>query len=416
MSSSDSRPLLVVVGQGMQVYREYLLRGVAQSCRVWLFSEREPTWEAPYLTGHVAVDTADADALIVQARRLAPKGVLTWDDARVVQTARLAEALGLPGAAPDAALRCRDKHLTRTTLAAAGVPQAASVLVTSLAEAREAALRVGYPLVLKPRALNASMGVVKVEAPEHLPSRFRLARGATVPGVRFTEVEPGSVLVEEYLDGPEISVDAAWQHGAMDLAFVARKQTGYPPYFEETGHLVDGNDPLLADPALHEVVAAAHEAIGFDVGWTHSELRLTEGGPKIVEINARIGGDRIPDVARLALGVEAAPIAAAIACGESPAVTPAHRRVAAVRFLYPETDGIARAVHVDRERLPTTVECVDVVAMPGQELRLPPAGHVSGRYALVTAVAESPARCLADLETAAGAVHLELLTPRSARR
>ncbi|MFL6137346.1 MAG: ATP-grasp domain-containing protein [Frankiaceae bacterium] len=410
------RPLLLVVGKGSRVYREYLLRAVAGDWRVWLLCDSPPEWEARYLAGHVVVDTADAGAMIGPARALRPDGVVTWDDTRVVQAATVAEALGLPGSPPEAALACRDKHLTRTALAAAGVPQAASVLVGSLAEAREAAEAIGYPVVVKPRALNASAGVVLVESADQLAGRFRLARGAAMPGVRITEVAPGGVLVEEYLDGPEISVDAAWQAGRMTVTLVARKWTGFPPCFEEVGHLVDGADPLLTDPAVAAVVAAAHEAVGFHTGWTHTELRLTPAGPRVVEINARIGGDRIPDVGRLALGVDAGRVAATIACGGSPSLRPTHQRVAAVRFLYPAEDGIVREVRVDRDRLPAGVDSVDVIAVPGQELRLPPAGHVTSRYALVTAVADSQERCRAALDAAESAVHLETLRPRPARQ
>ena len=402
-----SRPRLVLVGAGTRTYREYLLRAAAAGYDLWLFSDRELGWEAPHLAGHTRLDTADVEAMTVPAKALNPAGVLTWDDTRVVHAAALAEALGLPTSPPDAVLRCRDKHLTRTALRHAGVPQARSTLVTSLAEARAAATEIGYPLVLKPRALNASMGVVRVDAPEQLASRFRIARGASLPGV----TEPGGVLVEEYLDGPEISVDAGWYGGGMSLAFVARKQLGFAPYFEEVGHVVDGNDPLLDDPELRGVLVAAHEAVGFHTGWTHTEVRLTSTGPRIVEINARVGGDRIPEVGRLAVGIDAASAAAAIACGREPPMQPSLRRVAAVRFRYPDRDVIARAVHVDRARMPATVHSAEAVAMPGQELRLPPAGHVSGRYALLTAAADTLQQCVAGLDAAAAAVRLEVLRP-----
>src|SRR6185503_8923747 len=173
------------------------------------------------------LDTADVDALVEATRAVQPDGVLTWDEPRVVQAARLAGILGLPGCTPEAALNCRDKHATRTALAAAGVAQAASALVTTLAEARAAADRIGYPLVLKARALGASIGVVRVDGPDRLAESFRIAFGAAAPTV--TELPPGDVLVEEYLDGPEVSVDAAWSDGTMGLAYLARKQIGYPP-------------------------------------------------------------------------------------------------------------------------------------------------------------------------------------------
>ncbi|UXY33419.1 ATP-grasp domain-containing protein [Streptomyces albidocamelliae] len=398
---------LLLIGAGSQAYRAYLLRSVAEEYDIHLLADREPTWETPYLSGHTVLDTTDVAAMREAARALPCEGVLTWDDTRVVQTARLAAGLGLPGTPPEAALRCRDKRATREALDRAGVPQAQSILVTSLPQARAAAARVGYPLVLKPRALNASTGVVKVESADALARSFRLARAATAPGAQ--EVAPGDVLVEEYLDGPEVSVDAAWHEGRMTPAFVARKECGFAPYFEETGHLIDGGDALLSDPRLLEVVQAAHTAVGFTTGWTHTELRLTARGPRIVEINARIGGDRIPDIGRLALGVDAARTAAQVACGRLPELTARDRRVAAVRFLYPETDCIARDVRIEPGALPGSVDSAEAIALPGQEIRLPPNGHVSGRYALITVAGESAEQCRADLDKASQAVALEVL-------
>ena len=405
----NERPRLLLVTTGSWIYRAYLLASLAQDHDVWLFSDRDLDWAGPHIVGHTRLDTSDVDAMIEPARAVAPDGVMTWDEPRVVHTARLAAALGLPGCTPESALRCRDKHATRTALAAAGVPQATSILVTTLAQAREAAEQTGYPLVLKARALGASIGVVMVERPDQLAARFRIARGADVPTV--TELPPGDVLVEEYLQGPEISVDAGFADGVMSIGFLARKQIGYPPYFEEIGHLVDGADPLLVDDQLRKVLVAAHEAVGYHTGWSHTELRLTPDGPKVVEINARIGGDRIPHLAELATGVRTASAAAAIACGRAPDVRPVRSRVAGIRFCYPDRDVVAREVRIDWERMPATVAFAEPIAEPGQQLLLPPAGHVSSRYAYVTVVADTVEQCTADLSAAADAISLDVLKP-----
>ena len=79
-------------------------------------------------------------------------------------------------------LRCRDKHLTRTALAQAGVPQPESVMVSSVVEALSVAAEIGYPVVLKPRAMAASLGVVRVEDAEQLAAYYSFARDTTVPG------------------------------------------------------------------------------------------------------------------------------------------------------------------------------------------------------------------------------------------
>lgn len=397
-------PLIILVSSGYHLYREYLLDQVAKAARVWLFLSAEPTWEHRYIVGSTVVDTLDPKAMIAAARDIpgVVSGVLCWDEVRMVQTAELQEALGLPGATPEAVTRCRDKHQTRAALAAAGVAQPASVLVSDAAEAARAAERIGYPVICKPRALGASIGVNGVDSPGGIAAGYAEARGAFEDGVPHYDE---GVLVEEYVSGEEISIDCAVADGTVTPLFLARKISGYPPYFEETGHSVDAADPLLTDPALLDLLDGAHRAVGYDRGVTHTEVRLTSSGPKIIEINSRLGGDLIPRVAFVASGIDAGAAAVRVAVGGRPAKAPGGR-VAAVYFLYPEQDCTVGEVTVDRDELPAEVCELGLLAAPGQELLLPPAGHVTSRYAFVIVAADDLQGCQAAGERAAAAVRL----------
>ncbi len=406
----DTRPLIILVSSGYHLYREYLLSSVARAARVWLFLGAEPTWERRYLAGHTVVDTLDADAMIAAAREVQRRhridGVLCWDEIRTVPTARLAAAMGVPGGQPDAVGRCRDKHLTRTALDAAGVPQAASALVSDLAGARAAAERAGYPVVLKPRALGASIGVVTVAGPAGLAHGFAIARAGFEDGVPYYDA---GILVEEFMAGEEISVDSAIVDGHLEPLFCARKVKGFGVHCEEIGHTVDADDPLLADPALLAVLRGAHAAVGYRNGITHTEVMLTAAGPKIVEINARLGGDLIPYVARVATGIDPGLAAVQVATGVRPDPAPARHRVAAVRFLYPDSDATVAMLELDRAALPAAVETAGVLACPGQRLELPPLGHVTSRYAFVVAHGASAAGCWATTGAAAAAFTLRVV-------
>ena len=404
---TGTRPLIILVTSGYHLYREYLLKLVAGAARVWLFTDAEPGWEHPYIAGHTVVDTLDPAAMIEAAAELTAKapvhGVLCWDEVRMVQSATVAQALGLPGGDPQALGRFRAKHQTRTALAAAGVPQASSSLVTSVTEARAAAGRIGYPVIVKPRALGASFGVSGVDGPDQMAAAYRHAREATEDGVPYyTEW----VLVEEYMAGPEISVDAACVDGELMPLFVARKISGFPPHFEEIGHTVDAADPLLTDAGLLGVLSAAHRAVGFRNGITHTELRLTISGPKVVEINCRLGGDLIPYVGYTASGIDPGRVAAQVACGIRPDVAPTRKQVAAVQFFYPDRDVTVAEVTADLSGLPATVDTVGVLTFPGQRLELPPAGHVTCRYAYAVAAAATLGECAAAIDAARKAVSL----------
>jgi biotin carboxylase len=408
-SGDADRPLLLVIGTGFHDYREYLLKSIASRYRVHLLLGAEPTWELAYLSGSTVLDmtsTVDAMNMVDAAREVAARnrvaGVLSWDEARILQSAKVAAALGLPGGDPDMVMRCRDKHQTRTALAAAGVPQPQSVMVSSVDDALAAAASIGYPVVLKPRAMAASLGVVRVDTPEELAERFTFARDTHIPGAWHYDV----VLVEEYATGPEISVDAAVHRGTVYPMFVARKEVGYPPYFEEVGHVVDAADPLLADPALLRVVQETHTALGFTDGMTHTEMKLTPTGPKIIEVNARLGGDLIPYLGLRASGMDPGLAAAAVSCGQPPALAPDRRLVGAVRFLYPDKETTIGSIEVDHDALSPAVDRVIVLVQPGEVVSPPPEGTLFGRVAAVTAVAQSRQECLDALAAAGSAVRL----------
>jgi biotin carboxylase len=270
-----------------------------------------------------------------------------------------------------------------------------------VAEALAAAGRIGYPVVLKPRAMAASLGVVRVDTPAELAERFTFARDTMIPGAWHYD----QVLVEEFLTGPEISVDSAVHEGTVYPMCVAHKEIGYPPYFEEVGHLVDAADPLLDDESLLRILQEAHTALGFGTGATHTEVKLTAAGPKIIEVNGRLGGDLIAYLAQEAAGVQTAVVAAEVACGLKPSVVPDRRMVAAVRFFYPEReDTRIGEVRIDHARLPSTVDRCEVIAAPGEVKSPPPKGTRWGRIALATAVARTVGECRAALDAAAGAI------------
>jgi len=409
-------PLLLLIGTGKQDFREYLLASVASRYRVHLLCGAEPGWPKSYLAGWTVLDmddTVDATQMCAAARELAAHeavaGVLSWDEARILQSATVAAELGLPGGDPDMVMRCRDKHLTRQALDACGVPQPRSALVADLSQAAAAADQLGYPVVLKPRAMGGSLGVVRADRPADLAATFEFARDCEVPGSwRYDE----GVLVEQYVPGPEISVDAAVYHGELMPMFVARKRIGYPPYFEEVGHVVDAADPLLTDPGLASVMRAAHAALGFTDGMTHAEYKLTPDGPKVIEVNARLGGDLIPYLGLRASGLDPGLAAAAVACGRRPELTADRSAAAGVQFFYAEQDDtVIEGIWFSPAALPPETDRAVTLAGPGDVMSPPPKGTMSGRLAFVTVLAATAQACEAALDAAHAALIVQPATP-----
>ncbi|MEU8415599.1 ATP-grasp domain-containing protein [Amycolatopsis japonica] len=409
--SSEERPRLLLIATGWQVFREYLLRSIGTRFRVHLFHTAEPTWEREYITGWTVLpSTIDGPAMAREAIRLNAAepfdGVLCWDEGRIHATAHVAEALGLRCGDPAMIWRLRDKAQTRAALAEAGVPQPRSVKVSTLAQALAAAEEVGYPAILKPRGLGASLGVVRVEDPERLREMFAFTRDTKAPDpVVYASDHP--VLVEQCVTGEEVSVDSVVADGKVTPLFLARKVVGFPPYAEEVGHYVDADDPLLTDSAFTSILQATHTALGFRDGWTHSEYMLTGTGPKLIEVNGRLGGDLIPYLGELATGIDPGVLAAAAACGHELDVRPTRRRVAGIRFCYVDRDDTTIAgIRFDPATLPSNVDQAVTIAQPGAVMSPPPKGTVWGRVAYVTAVADSIAECARTLDAAQASLRI----------
>ncbi|MET8577307.1 ATP-grasp domain-containing protein [Streptomyces sp. NPDC005012] len=367
------RPVVLLVaptGAESEGYRGYCLRSVAAAYDVVLITQEEPSWEVPYIRDCVVVpDPTDQSQLDQAGQALAERwnlaGVLTWTEWYLVPVARLAHRLGLSANPVEAVLACRDKAAARQLFDRHQVPSAISCSVRSLGEAQAAAEQIGFPVVVKPAAHAASVGVVRADDAEQLTTAYRQAAAAAAQGKESTDV-----LVEEYLDGPEISVECVTRHGSTTVVAVTRKTVGMAPHFEELAHCVDAADELRETVA--PVARAAITALGVTDGVSHIEMRLVDGRPRLIEVNGRLGGDMIGHLVRLATGIDLTRAAADIACGRTPALTPTRSSAAAVKLLYPTTSGT-----VTRLRFHGTQPWLDTVYFqrrPGDEVLLPADG------------------------------------------
>ncbi|MFE4058913.1 ATP-grasp domain-containing protein [Streptomyces sp. NPDC059096] len=354
-----------------EAYRASCLQSVAAAYDVLLITSEEPSWEVPYIRDCIVVaDPSDLAALSAAGRTLAERydiaGVFTWTEWYLVPVARLARQLGLPTTAPEVMQACRNKATARSLFARHGVPSAASTSVDSLREATTAAEQIGYPVVLKPAGRAASVGVSRADTPEQLLAAYAFADRAARQGQ-----ESAGILVEEYLDGPEVSVECVTYRGETTVVAVTRKSISAPPYFEQLAHTVDADDPLLATVA--PTARAAIHALGITDSVSHIEMRLVDGRPRLIEVNGRIAGDMISHLVHLATGIDLARTAADIACDREPDLAPTRSSAAAIRLLYPETSGTLTHLDFDGPR-PPWLERIDFHRHPGDRLVLPADG------------------------------------------
>ncbi|SEM10980.1 ATP-grasp domain-containing protein [Streptacidiphilus jiangxiensis] len=392
-------PHLLIVNSGRQEYREYSFESLSRRFRLSAVLPAGPTWQDAYLDRAVVTDTSDPAALGEALAQLGADGpgvgVLTWDETVLEVTAQAAEKLGLPHMSAAAAAHCRDKYRTRSLMAEAGLPSVRYRLVTSEDEALAAAEELGLPVVVKPRALAGSMGVVLAEDEQQVRDAYTLAAA-----VGYADLPTGhGVLVEEFLDGPEVAIDSAVLGSRVRSAYVAKKELAFAPYFEEVGHLVSGftDEPWQQEARL--LVRDAHRALGVEHGVTHAEVRMTAAGPRLVELNGRLGGGLIPWAGQLATGIDLVGAAGDLAVGKDVLLTPDRHRTAGIRFLYPPFDCTVREIDLAGcLEVPGVVRAL-TLAGPGTALRLPPKEAIP-RLAVLVTVADDEDTCRRVLDEA----------------
>jgi len=407
---TESNGALLVIGSGLKLYREYLVTAIHRRARaagldLVLLNNLKPTWQHAYFDEIIHTNVFDPEEMLANAREVANRrqvvGLMCWDEPVVLAAGELAAELGVPGLSVAGVNGCRDKNRTRAVLTAEGLVQPGYALTSTVDEARAAAARIGYPVVLKPRSMGASIGVVFAADESELDAAFGVAMGAAeVDQSRYR----AGAIVEGYAVGPEISIDAAVHKGEYLPMFVARKQTSDQPYFEEVGHIVDANDPLLRDTELMDVLARAHRALGVEDGITHTEVRLTDRGPLIIEVNGRLGGDLIPLLGRTATGIDPGEVLFDVTVGQRPDIAFTRHQVAGIRFGYPERDCLVHSVTVptDSPGLVTAAPMID----PETTLRLPPGGYLA-RHSFVVCEADDRETCAQRLDTAAALVRID---------
>ncbi|MFM9372977.1 ATP-grasp domain-containing protein [Streptomyces sp. Da 82-17] len=296
----------------------------------------------------LTAETNDIETLLPFVERaheaLRFDGVITSCDYYLPTAARIADLLGLPGPTAEAVETACRKDATRRVLAEAGVPGPRFAVCDSLAAAAQAARDIGYPLVLKPVDLCAGMFVRRVDDESELTAAFRALADFPV-NARGQRRDP-VVLLEELLDGPEVSVETVSYAGSAQVVGVTDKSVGGAPAFIETGHMFPAALPAADTEAAVDTAVRAVKALGLDEVVTHTEIKLTADGPRVVEVNPRPAGNRITELVRHVTGIDLAAAAVDVALGRQPDLS---RRAtglasAAIGFLVPDTGGTLTAV------------------------------------------------------------------------
>jgi len=285
---------------------------------------------------------------IAEAEKIDAVSSLCTDFA-VRTAAHVAEQLGLPGPAFSAACDATDKRRMRRRFLSAGAPSIPFREVADPGAALQAARDFGYPVALKAPRSAGSRGVFRVGSDDELRAFF--------PQARLQEPR-GRLLVESWIDGPEVSVEGCCAGGRIHVVQITDKLLYPGPSPVEAGHTQGSRLPAPVQQAIRDCAVAGIRALHLDHCGFHAEIKIGPAGPRIIEIAARLGGDRIAtDLTPLSTGVDLVRAVLDIALGGTPDVAPGWTRGAAIRYFDARRSGTLSGVRG-----------LDVIpAMPGFE-------------------------------------------------
>lgn len=339
-------------------------------------------------------------------------GLLSMAEYEVVAAAELATELGLAAPSPHGVRTARNKVLMRRACARAGVPMPAFRAVDTPEAAAVAAVEVGLPCVVKPADETSSADVRRCSNVAEAVEQFEVIRSQPV-NVRGQRRHP-EVLVEELALGYEVSVEVLASAGRRHVLGVTDKTVGGTNRFVELGHLFPSLLPEHIRAACARVAVEAVDAVGFDLGLAHVEVRYTADGPRLIEVNPRPAGDRITELVDLSLDASCLELVVRQYLGErvdaDVPTTPV--RGAAIRFLTAEPGVVQQVTGQElAARLPGVRSAVVGVGVGD---RVGALSRNEDRVGHVLAVAEDSyvaARCA---EVAAG--EITVLTAAAERR
>ena len=272
--------------------------------------------------GHCAVvENYGIDAIVTAAT-----------DKPLIMMARIAEKYGFPFYSVETAKWSTDKFQMKERFELGDVPHAQGKLISKAEEAEGLV----FPVIVKPRDNSGSRGVKLCRSKEELEASMNEA---------FEVSKLDTVLVEEFIEGPEYSIEGLHHDGKSEVIQFTEKKTTEFPYNVELGHIQPANISEENQQKIREIVAKIGAALHFENCPSHTELKINERGFFVIETSPRLGGDYITStLTPLSTGVNLEDELLKISLGKTINPQPKSVQYSGVRFFSFEEGSVIKHV------------------------------------------------------------------------
>lgn len=288
----------------------------------------------------LVISTIDIDKVVEAAKLHNIDGIMTLASDMPMRTvAKVASELNLIGINEDTAMKATNKALMRQCLLDNNVAIPKFFKVTTFEEYMDCISKFNTKIIVKPADNSGSRGVFLLEDindKKYVEYAFKYSKEHS---------RSGELVVEEYMQGPEVSVEAVCVNGEINIVAITDKLTTGAPKFVEMGHSQPSALEETIQDEIIKVTKAAIKAIGITNGPSHTEIKITNDGPKIVEIGARLGGDNITShLVPLSTGVDLVKTCIEISLGIKPDLEKKYNKGSAIRYF---TNDIGKILEIN---------------------------------------------------------------------
>ena len=340
----------------------------------------------------------DIERLVEESsKRRKVDGILCLLDIRLIETSKLAEKFGLKYLNSISAALLRDKYSVRARLKDCGIEQPPFALATTNAEVSSAIDKIGLPLLMKPSDGYGSQNILTLQtkddlqfASEALDNLLPLATDYGL-GVKSND----RLLIERYMHGSLIGCDTFTLDGKHRLLGVNEKIMFEPPSFAIRGGCFTPNKGQMRE--LENYTFSVLEAIGFDQGAAHIEIMLTPEGPRVVEVNARLVGAKIPRLLSYALNQSVHEALIHLHLGEKflENLSISEMQFAVTRWLVSSETGRLKKIKLPSWKN-SKIRRIELLTKPGEQVSFPYENANRLGYVMTISTQRDEAETLAD--------------------
>lgn len=357
-----------------------------------------------YADKKVVVSTTDTEKVLEEAKKNKIDGIITIASDRPMTTvAKVAKELDLIGIDEKTAINATNKSKMRDALKAYGVPIPMYFSVEDYDQYIKAIDNLRnkkYKCIVKPADNSGSRGIRLVE-------NYDIDQLKKIYDYCKKNSNSGKLVVEEYMQGPEVSVETISRNGTCNVIQITDKLTTGAPYFVEMGHNQPSQLPIDIIEKIKKVAIDANKAVGIENGPSHTEIKVTKDGPKIVELGARLGGDNITThLVPYSTGINMVEASIKIALGEDVDITKKINMASAARYKKCDIGKIIKITGVDQANKIQGVKDVKIVHGVGEESRQIKSSN--DRVAYVISQAENTSKATLYCEKALEKIKIEV--------